>query len=422
MDLKNFKVLSKDQYDALSEREQVKYELQLEEYKAQESKRLAKESASEAIKEMKAELKKEREDELKGLSDANEKALKELVEKHELKMEEVVAQLKRAKVGEIGERMKGVPEMIIEKLSTPEGEAMIKSFFKGQKLELEVSEKAMLKPAGGVADQFIDIVGPGHDVTHARDVIPVFPTLADLIKYVQFTVDPALGYDYVPEGGLKPDLGYISTVKQAEVVKIAGLLTVSEEMLSDIVGFRAWIAYELPKAYLDFEDMQIFKGTGGDGSILGLWTQAANQGYVGSVTAASNVIDKIASAITEVRIKKRNTSAVFLSPTEYMEVFINKGNTDEYTYPVMLSQSNVLTIGGVPIYWSNNFSEGQGLVGDFSRGAAIFQRRAMDVAYSDQHADNFARNLVTIRLEGRIALVIRYPEAFLKLTLAAPAA
>ena len=416
MDLKNFKVLDKAQYEALSERDQIKYELQLEEFKASEAKRIAKESAQEAIEEMKTELLEANKGEIKTLTEANEAALKALAEKYDEDMETMKAALKQAKIGEINERLKGASEFILEKLSTEEGENFLKAFIKGKKFEFEISEKAMLKPVGGVAPQFTDIVGPGHDDFHARDLIPVFPTISDLIKFIQFTVDPDAGFGYTAEGGQKPDLGYIATVQQAIVQKIAGLLDVSDEMLDDVVGFRAWIAYELPKAYLDFEDYQIYKGVGGNDAILGLWTQADPQTLpLGSVTQASNTIDKVMAGITEIRMLRRGTSAAVVSPVEWMEILINKGNTEEYTYPIILRADGVMTIGGIPIYWSNVFLEGEGLVGDFARGAAIFQRKGMEIAYSTEHKDNFGKNMVTIRLEGRIALVIRVPEAFKKL-------
>lgn len=405
------------EFEALSEYQKEKYLDEKAAHEASIVKDQVEKSAREAIEAMKAELKTEREAELKGLSDANELALKTLSDKYDIEVDAMKAQLERAKIGEVGERMKGVQEMIIEKLSTPEGEAMIKSFFKGQALAFEVTEKALLKPTGGVAPQFTTIVGPGHDDFHARDVIPVFPTISDLIKYIEFTVDPeAAGFGFVAEGELKPDLGYIAAVKQAVVVKIAGILTVSREMLDDVVGFRAWIAYELPKAYLDFEDYQIFKGTGGPTGIDGLWTTADFQTLpLGSVDASSNNIDKILAGITEVRILKRTTSAVFVSPIDYMEVFINKGNTEEYTYPFILDAAGILRIGGIPVFWSNVFEEGQGLVGDFARGAGIYQRLGMEIAYSDEHNDNWGKNMTSIRLEGRIALVNRFPDSFKRL-------
>ena len=162
--------------------------------------------------------------------------------------------------------------------------------------------------------------------------------------------------------------------------------------------------------------MQIFKGDGTGTNLLGLWTQADTQTLpFGEVTAASNEWDKLMAAITEIRTRKRSTSAAFVSPLYYMQLWINKGNTDEYTYPVVMSDNGVLSVAGVPIYWSNCFSDDQGLVGDFARGASIHQRKAMSIAYSSENKDNFIKNIVTIRLEGRVALAIRVPDAFLRL-------
>ena len=242
---------------------------------------------------------------------------------------------------------------------------------------------------------------------------------SNLIKFIQYVVDgSATGFATVAVGAQKPTLNYVPTVKDAPVRKIAGLLDVPDELMDDVVGFRAWIAYELPKAYLDAEDLQIYKGTGAGENILGLWYQASNQSFPqGSVTAAGNTIDKVMAGITQVRKLKRNTSAVVLSPVAWQEIFINKGTEDMYTYPIILDASGMLRVGGVPIFWSNVFADGEGLVGDFARGTAIFQRKAMTIGYFNQNKDNVEKNMITIRIEGRIALPIFYPESFKRLLL-----
>jgi len=424
MDLKNFKVLSKDQYDALSEREQVKYEIQLESFKEQEQLRIAKEAATSAVEAVRADLIKENKDLLEQLTKDNADKLKELSEKHKLDMEELEVALKRNKIADIGNRMKGFSEHIVEKLSTEDGENMLKSFFKGQReaLNLDVDADALKAPisvpAGSVAPEFLPIVGPGHDDIHARNAIPVFPTIADVVKFVQFTTtNPTAGFATVGVGQAKPELAYVSALREAPVRKIAGWLDIPDEVMDDVAGFRAWIAYELPKAYLDAEDYMFFKGSGTGINILGLWTQAGTQTLpFGSVTDLSNEWDKLMAAITEIRTKKRATSAAFVSPLFYMELWINKGTgSGEYTYPIVMGDNGVLYVGGVPIYWSNVFVNYEGLVGDFARGASIHQRKAMNIAYSAENKDNFITNIVTIRLEGRVALAIRVPEAFLRL-------
>jgi len=126
------------EFEALSEYQKEKY---LDEKAAHEAaivKDQAEKSAKAVIDEMREELKAERANELKELSEANEQSLKDLSEKHQLELDEMKAILKRAKIGEVEERMKGVSEFIIEKLSTEEGESLLKGFFKGRKFEMEV--------------------------------------------------------------------------------------------------------------------------------------------------------------------------------------------------------------------------------------------------------------------------------------------
>ena len=425
MDLTNFKVLSKEQYDALTAKDQAKYELQLEAYEAQERKK-------EIDSVVEASIASKLEQASKDAEEKIEAAVKVVKDEYDVKVEKALADMNRAKATHNEMRgIKTIQDEIMEKLSTEEGESMLKSFLGGQreKLNLDVQSKAVLKPTGangsGVAPQFTGIVGPGHDSFHARDAIRVFPTNSDLIKYVQMTVDPdATGFTTVAEGAQKPDLGYIANVVDAPVRKIAGLLDVSDEMMDDVVGIRAFWASELPEAYLDAEDAQIFKGNGTGQNLLGLHTQAALQTLpLGSVTSASNTWDLIAAGITEIRKKpiKRNASAVYISPDDYLNLLINKaiGGSEEYDYPMSMQQTadGLLRLGGVPIMWSNIFDAGEGVVGDFARGTAIFQRQAMNIRYFEENKDNAEKNIVTIRLEGRIALPIYYPDAFKKLAL-----
>lgn len=424
----DFKTKSPAEFEALSEYQKEQYLDQKQKHDAEVNAKAAKEAAEKAIADMRAELKAEQDALLKTLNEGQATAIKEATDKQAAeyadKMEKLEAAMKRAKIGEINIRMKGFSEHIIEKLSTDEGVAMIKAFFAGEKAKfnMELGEeevKALGVPTNGVAPEYTPIVGPGHDDFHARNIIPVFPTISNLVRFLQYVIDPAAtGFATVAAGAQKPNIGYIGTAKDAPVRKIAGLLDVQDELLDDVVGFRAWIAYELPKAYLDAEDLQIYKGDGTGENLLGLWFQAGNQTFPqGSVTAASNIIDKIVAGVTQVRKLRRATSAVVISPVAWQEIFINKGTTKDYTYPIILDAQGVMRIGGVAIFWSNVFADNEGLVGDFARGTAIFQRRAMQIGYFDQNKDNVEKNIVTIRLEGRIALPIYYPESFKKLLL-----
>jgi HK97 family phage major capsid protein len=418
-----FKYLNTKEFEALTEYQQEKYLDQKREHEAKLAKEASEKAAKDAVDAMREEMLKDQRELLDKLKQENKEALEEQAKANGLKIEEMEAALKRNKIADINNRMKGFGDHIMEKLSTTEGEDMLKAFFKGQReklnfdIEGEIS-KTVISVTGGVAPEFIPIIGPGHDDIHARNAIPVFPTISDVIKFVQFTTTGATaGFATVARATTKPALGYTSAVQSVNVNKIAGWLDVPDEVMDDVVGFRAWIAYELPKAYLDAEDYLFFKGAGTGTDPLVLWTQASAQTLpFGTVTTASNMWDKLMAAITQIRELKRATSAAFVSPQVYMELWINKGTTKEYTYPIVMGENGVLYVGGVPIYWSNVFTGVEGLVGDFARGASIHERKTMNIAYSSENKDNFQTNIVTIRLEGRVALAIRIPESFLRLT------
>lgn len=409
----SFKVLSKEEYEALDTRSQVKYEIELEAYRKAEQERAIKEAVDAQLEAVKAESAKSVEAMKAEFQAEIEKAKQEAKEE----AEKLQAKLKEQGIGTPREeRIKTMEEYIMAKFSTEEGEALLKNFMRDKKslnTDIEGTEKAFLKPTsngGYVSPELAGIYGAGHDTLRARNVLRVLQTSSDLIKFLQLTPDPdADGYDYVAEGATKPDLAYLSQVKQVAIKKIAGLLDVSDESMDDLVGFRAFLASELPLAYLDFEDQYIFKHT-----TDGIYTQAEAWVPNGTVDASSNAWDKIISAATQVRLNKRNPTAVFVSPIGYQELLINKDLENAYTYPIVMDSNGVLRVGGLPIYATNVLEGGEFLVGDFATGAALWQRQGMTVAYSDEHKDNFATNIVTIRIEARIAVTVYKTDAFVK--------
>ncbi len=58
-------------------------------------------------------------------------------------------------------------------------------------------------------------------------------------------------------------------------------------------------------------------------------------------------------------------------------------------------------------------TSGTFLVGDFKRGAQIFDRRQLTIEFSNQNEDNFIKGAVTARGYERIALAVYRPHAFI---------
>ncbi|ENE5016746.1 phage major capsid protein, partial [Salmonella enterica subsp. enterica serovar Schwarzengrund] len=63
------------------------------------------------------------------------------------------------------------------------------------------------------------------------------------------------------------------------------------------------------------------------------------------------------------------------------------------------------------------------LTGAFNAGAQIFDREDANVVISTENADDFEKNMISIRCEERLALAVKRPEAFIygSFTVPAPA-
>jgi HK97 family phage major capsid protein len=56
---------------------------------------------------------------------------------------------------------------------------------------------------------------------------------------------------------------------------------------------------------------------------------------------------------------------------------------------------------------------GEFLVGAFQDGATIFDRLDVEVLLSTEDGDNFVKNMATVRIESRLALMVSRPDAFI---------
>ena len=399
-----FELKTPAEIEAMSEYQREKYFDQKAQHDKAEAKRLAEEAVKAEMDNIKAEAKKEVEAQIKVVKDEYDK-----------KLEDAEKALKAHKEEFIKGDIESVESQIEKGLSDEELRSLVT--VRGKTVDLNdvnLTRKAPLATfAGSVATASPALVGPGHYSFHARDLMNVRSTNSNAVPFIQFTKSATGGIDTVAEGAQKPEFGYDAVAKVANVYKIAGLLDVTDEMMDDVVGFRSWIAREAVLALRDVEDYKIYKGSGSS-DIEGLWTNAPDAPAIPNI--GGNRLEDVCSAITSIRKNNRQATAVIVSPAKWMEIYLNKDDENAYTYPVVFDTTrNILTLGGVPVLWSNVFDDDEGLIGDFNRGAEIWQRKGISLAYGDQHVDNFGKNIITIRVEERLALTKYYSDAFLKL-------
>jgi HK97 family phage major capsid protein len=71
------------------------------------------------------------------------------------------------------------------------------------------------------------------------------------------------------------------------------------------------------------------------------------------------------------------------------------------------------TLWGLPVVATEAAEfEGEFLTGPFKTGAQLFDREDANVVISTENADDFEKNMITIRCEERAALAVKRPEGF----------
>jgi HK97 family phage major capsid protein len=332
-------------------------------------------------------------------------------------------EMNKAKVSQEQEKRKSFADSIGEAMEGKQAEVneYLANKNKGYQVALKAASN-MGVVTGAVGPLYTPIVGPAHEMVHARNFIPVSPTVSNLIRYVRFTNDDVNGVVGIATiNSLKNQFDYIETIVDAPVIKIAGWINVADEFLEDIVGATSWLSADLPMKLYDAEDVEVFKGPGTTGHLSGLYTNATalTLPYAGVLSTANN-IDKLLAASTYVRRQKRVATAAWTSPEDYLNILINKssGATAVYTYPIVFNgNTNMLMLGDLPVIQHTVFNPGEGFVGDFTTGCRIFQKADATLRFSTENVDNFVKNVTTVLVEERIALADFYPESFVKVTL-----
>lgn len=411
-----FKYLSASEFEGLSEYQAEKYLDEKRKHELKISEESAKAAAENAVK----ELIPSKEDQEKDIDARVTQKFGEIKDEYDKKIEKATLELNRVKENQGKDRKKVLSDQIEEYIASEEGLKMFEAA-KGDKSKFNFEIKApgsMVVTPGSTRDEWVGNVYPVHEMVNARNIIPVSPTSLTAIKYNQFTLGPDGNLiNSVAAGALKPQFEYVVTPKTAPIVKIAGWLQMHDEFLDDVDGSRAFLASELPQAYMDVETAKMLRtGMGGGEDIDSIWNQAmALPANVGSVTVASNFWDKIAASLAQARINKRAPNAVWTSPETYLDLLINKDDQNAYSYPVVMDINGILRIAGVPIFQHTIFEYGEVLTGDFLRGARIFQKQAINIRYSREHDQNFTHNETTVLIEARVGMPVYFPDGFIKI-------
>ena len=292
--------------------------------------------------------------------------------------------------------------------------ASFKSFMSGDSSKATLNLKAIMTTAANASGETVPadrLNGFYYDptrTTRVRDLLTTISTDSNTIRYIQetsYTNGAAARVEASAYGESEFKLDPVD----APVRSIGSQLTMTKEMFNDVPALSGYISTRIPAKVMNVEaNLQGLMTAGGGAAFNEASSAAFYQFFGANASAYTNEFDVLIAAKNQAQIAEYLPTAVMVNPTDYNKMFLNKDANANYVVFV----NGVLTILGTPIYPSTAVTADKFIIGDFSAGATLAMREDMEISFSEQHSDNFVKDLVTVKATERIALPIHNPNAF----------
>lgn len=269
-------------------------------------------------------------------------------------------------------------------------------------------------PKGGILVSPQTIAGvltPPQEDLRIRDLLNVQRTTSNAIEYIVetgFTNASAVA----PEKSLKPQSDLTFDIESATVKTLAHWIPATRQIIQDAPMLRNYVDGRLTYGLALTEEAQILYGDGVGDNMAGIMTNP-NVQNVGGVAAADTRIDHLRRAITRTLLAGYPATGIVLHPSDWEDIELQKGTDGHYIW-VSVVNGGETRLWRVPVVQSTGMNEGEFLVGAFGLAGQLWDREQANVRISEHHADYFARNMLAILAEERLALTVYRPEAFVR--------
>lgn len=212
------------------------------------------------------------------------------------------------------------------------------------------------------------------------------------------------------EGAEKPQVHFADPeVKTVSLAKVACHIKESDEYINDYPflasAINGRLIYEL--------------GLVEQGKLVTdlLATSGIQTGTYASTGTATDIADAILQASMDVQQQTGFAAdAVVLNPADWYILRVGKDGEDRYYGGGYFGDQAIPNIWGIPVCVSASVASGTVVVGAFKTCASVVQNGGIRVEAVNTNEDDFVKNLMTIRAEERLALAVRRPAGFKKLT------
>lgn len=212
------------------------------------------------------------------------------------------------------------------------------------------------------------------------------------------------------EGNEKPQIHFADpTPKTVSLAKIACHIKESDEYIDDYPFLASAINGRLLYELGLVEQNKLVT------DLLG--TSGIQTGsYAANATAAD-----IANAILQAAMDVQNGSgfdadAIVINPADWYTLRVARDGEQRYYGGGFFGAQNVPNLWGITVCVSTAVSAGTIIVGAFKTCGSVVSKDGVSVEATNTNEDDFVKNLMTIRAEERLALAVRRPAGFKKLT------
>lgn len=148
-----------------------------------------------------------------------------------------------------------------------------------------------------------------------------------------------------------------------------------------------------------------------------LATSGIQTGTIASGATQTDIADLILKAAMDVQNGSGFAAdAILINPTDWYNLRIAKDGEDRYYGGGFFGAQNVPNLWGINVCVSPAVTAGTIVVGAFKTCASVVTHGGVSVEAVNTNEDDFVKNLMTIRAEERLALAVRRPAGFVKLS------
>lgn len=290
-----------------------------------------------------------------------------------------------------------------------------KSFVAGnsQRAQVTVKNTSVGSDANVAPDRRPGVVGGAFQPLTLEAFITQLPTTSNAIEFTReatFVNNAA----ETAEGGAKPESDLTWELVSTPVATVPHYTRISRQLANDNAALAAYVDRRMRYGVDRRVEGQLIAGDGVapnlDGIIGG--TNFTAHGYAAADLGATlSKLVLIRKIIGDLENAGYPADAIVLNPLDWAQVEVDLFTSTANAARVNTGVAGRPELFGRPVISSVGMTADNLLVGSFGQGATIYNREGTTIAMSESDADNFTKNLITIRAERRLALTVEVPAA-----------